>query len=536
MLGGVASRVGAQSPPDPDYVRQQVFPSYQAFKDELSAIAATTDATQRTARLNTLWTLLDDAGQVPYAQGNQYSLLYRGTATSIAFPGDHNNWQPNSAPATQLAGTNLWYREGTLPTDARVDYKIVLNGGTWILDPANSLQMWSGFGPNSELRMPDYVYPQETIRRPDAARGTLGGNVRVASSSLGYQVQYRVYTPAGYTNEQLANLPVVYVTDGHEYSADHMGSLVAVLDNLIDDGMLRPTIAVFIDPRDPSNLSNNRRLSEYNLNPNFTHFVVDELVPAIDAAYRTSATADDRVILGTSMGGLISAYFGATEGDVFHKIGIQSPAFSQNTSIYGLYNHAPTDPLEIYMTAGTINDGNGGTTMNGILAANGYDFAFVQAHEGHSWGNWRGQLAGLLTTLVGPAPRPLGDYNSDGLVDAADFTVWRDTLGQSVDRGQGADGNNSGEVDAADQQVWKDHFGTAYNSLAGKAAGAVRVPEPATGELALAGLVLGKACCCRRAMGRNSSCRLAAERGQLSGCWRRLAGGMATRRTRGAVP
>src|SRR5688572_20721281 len=77
--------VTGQAPPDPNYQRQQVFPSYQAFKDELTAIAATTDATQRQTRLNTLWTNLRSGGQVPYAQDNKYALLYRGSASSVAF-------------------------------------------------------------------------------------------------------------------------------------------------------------------------------------------------------------------------------------------------------------------------------------------------------------------------------------------------------------------------------------------------------------------------------------------------------------------
>ena len=514
-LGGSVRLGHAQSPPDPNYQRQQVFPSYQAFTDELNAIAATADATERNARLNTLWSTLQSAGQVPYAQDNHYAMLYRGSATSVAYPGDHNSWQPNSAPATQLTGTNLWIREGTLPTDARVDYKIVLNGGTWILDPVNTLQMWGGFGPNNELRMPNYEYPIETIRRPDAARGTLGSDVRVTSSNLGYQVQYRVYTPAGYSTEQLANLPVVYVTDGHEYAADHMGSLVAVLDNLIDDGTLRPTLAVFVDPRDPNNLGNNRRMSEYDMNPQFAGFVAGELVPAIDAAYRTSAAADERVILGTSLGGLNSAYFGATQSDVFRKIAIQSPAFSFNPSIYPLYDQPPQAPLEIFMTAGTINDGSGGTTMNGILAENGYDFTFVQANEGHSWGNWRGQLADLLTGLVGPPLQGLGDYNADGAVDAADYTVWRNTLGQGIAAGQGADGNNNGSVDPADYTVWKDHFGAAYNS-GGGVRGVLGVPEPASGYLMSAGLLAAVARrVWRAAPKRNSSCRSPSERRQL---------------------
>jgi enterochelin esterase family protein len=463
-------------PPDPNFVRQQIFPSYQAFKEELNAIAATTDATQRAARLDTLWNSLRSAGQVPYAQGSNYAFLYRGNVSSAAFPGDHNSWQPGGATAVQLPGTNLWYREGTLPDDARVDYKIVLNGGSWIEDPANPLKMWSGFGPNSELRMPEYSYPIETIRRANAARGTLSGNSRITSANLGYQVQYRVYTPAGYTSQQLADLPTIYVTDGHEYAADHMGSLVALLDNLIDDRTLSPAIAVFIDPRDPNNLGTNRRITEYNMNPKFADFIADELVSTIDAAFRTSSEAEDRVILGTSMGGLNSAYFGATQSDVFQKIGIQSPAFSYNSSIYDLYNSPSSSPIEIYMTAGTINDGNGGRTMAPILQRNGYDYTFVEANEGHSWGNWRGELGNMLISLIGSPEHLTGDYNRDGLVDSSDYLVWRKTLGREVLLGVGADGNTNGVVDPDDYLIWKNHFGSA----AAVGQGGREVPEPAS--------------------------------------------------------
>jgi enterochelin esterase family protein len=476
----------AQSPPDPNYTRQQIFPSYQAFKDELNAIAGTADATQRQTRLNTLWTHLRSAGQVPYAQDNKYAFLYRGSASNVAFPGDHNSWQPGAAPAVRLTGTDLWYSEGSLPDDARVDYKIVLNGGTWIEDPVNPLRMWSGFGPNSELRMPDYAYPHETIRSPNAARGSITGNTRIYSTHLNYDVQYRVYTPAGYSSQQLSNLPVIYVTDGHEYLADHMGSLAAVLDNLIHDQTLRPAIAVFIDPRDPNNLGINRRMNEYNMNPQFASFVADQLVPVIDGAYRTSPTAQDRVILGTSMGGLNSAYFGATQSDVFQKIAIQSPAFSYNSSIYALYDHPPQSPLEIFMTCGTINDGNDGRNMEQILDRNGYNYTYVEANEGHSWGNWRGQLGNMLVSLIGSAHES-GDFTRDGIVDAADYLYWRKMLGQQVILGAGADGNLNAMVDPDDYAIWQNHFGSSDALSSGDAQ---TIPEPTCGSLLTCSLLL----------------------------------------------
>ncbi|QDU86881.1 hypothetical protein Pla175_02350 [Pirellulimonas nuda] len=72
---------------------------------------------------------------------------------------------------------------------------------------------------------------------------------------------------------------------------------------------------------------------------------------------------------------------------------------------------------------------------------------------------------------LGPPP---GDYNADGFVDAADYTVWRDTLG-TAGLGLAADGDLSGVVDARDYQVWRAHFGEGSAGLGAVAS----VPEPA---------------------------------------------------------
>lgn len=58
-----------------------------------------------------------------------------------------------------------------------------------------------------------------------------------------------------------------------------------------------------------------------------------------------------------------------------------------------------------------------------------------------------------------------GDYNLNGLLDAADYTVWRDSLGQSVSPYSGADGSGNGVIDQADYQVWKNGFNTAMASI-----------------------------------------------------------------------
>ena len=79
-----------------------------------------------------------------------------------------------------------------------------------------------------------------------------------------------------------------------------------------------------------------------------------------------------------------------------------------------------------------------------------------------------------------------GDYNGNHIVDAADYTVWRDTLGQTVAIGSGADGDGSTVIDTADYTLWKSQFGSATPG-AGRGASAV-VPEPSTILLAVLGL------------------------------------------------
>jgi glucose/arabinose dehydrogenase len=68
-----------------------------------------------------------------------------------------------------------------------------------------------------------------------------------------------------------------------------------------------------------------------------------------------------------------------------------------------------------------------------------------------------------------------GDYNFNGIVDAADYTVWRNSLGSSSELA--ADGDGNGVVDAADYEYWKARFG---NSSGSSSAQFTTVPEPST--------------------------------------------------------
>ena len=74
----------------------------------------------------------------------------------------------------------------------------------------------------------------------------------------------------------------------------------------------------------------------------------------------------------------------------------------------------------------------------------------------------------VLEQLVEFVPPLLqGDFNRDGIVDAADFTLFRDDLGSSVSNPfDGADGNGNRIVDEADYTVWRDNFGATLVTTA----------------------------------------------------------------------
>jgi len=90
------------------------------------------------------------------------------------------------------------------------------------------------------------------------------------------------------------------------------------------------------------------------------------------------------------------------------------------------------------------------------------------------------------------------DYNGNGVVDAADYVLWRNANGTMVPPGQSPDGTGDGFVNTADYDFWRSRFGLASGSGSGGSASTSQVPEPMTFSLLAIGALAFSLTFCRR--------------------------------------
>ncbi len=373
----------------------------QGVSPSINSISQLLEAFKNPSSVEWLWGDLKKSNRIPFIAEDSVAFLYRGEATSVEWSGDFNGWGYDKKfdnKGKQIANTNVWVLKASFPKDARLDYKVIVNGNTYILDPENPNQQWSGVGggsPNSELRMPGWKEDAALEYRDNIVHGKVKGDILFQSKALGYQITYSVYVPAGHQPKD--SLPTIYVTDGFEYMHPKMGNMVTILDNLIVDKKISPIIAIFIDHLEPVNRSNNRRMDELAMNEKYMKFFTEEFIPLAEQNYPVLKGRENRAILGNSMGGLTSAYFIFSRPEVFGMAGIQSPAFWSKPQIYSLCDAVSNSETRISMTSGIINDASESTRkMKTILEKNSCIYTYRETNEGHSWGNWRNLIDDIL--------------------------------------------------------------------------------------------------------------------------------------------
>lgn len=282
-----------------------------------------------------------------------------------------NNWNPNDSQFEFKKNTDGFYTLTIPSTTSKIEYKIT--AGSWDFSETdidgngipNRILENSGVQQTVELQIEGWSSPKEK-------KHTTASNVKLLSENftipqLRTSRKIWIYLPPDYATSK-KNYPVIYMHDGQNLFDDFTSfSGEWSVDETLND-IFRETgksaIVIGIDN------GGDKRLAEYSPWDNekykttgegdlYIDFLVKTLKPYIDKTYRTQRQSSKTIILGSSMGGLISLYASAKYPSVFGKAGIFSPAFwfvSKDLIKYLNLNKNNLKHSKFYFVAGKNED------------------------------------------------------------------------------------------------------------------------------------------------------------------------------------
>jgi enterochelin esterase-like enzyme len=281
----------------------------------------------------------------------------------------------------------------TLPDDVYFEYAFIDGDGKVRADPANPERGTNPWFPEvSALFGPDYRASSYAELPPDTAYGRLDRH-RLESEALGGMRRLTTYTPRGRESE---SLPLVLVHDGPAFL--RIANLPGVLEALLSEDRIRPARLAFVEPAD--------RTGEYGFSRPYREFTLGELLPFIERSYEGTG---ERVLLGASLGGLVSATLALLHPDEFAAVATLSGAFKGTPDDRDFYRSEESWVLERirthpgprqrwYSDVGTfewLTDVN--REVDRALREAGVEHEYAERNAGHNWVNWRNGLAAALS-------------------------------------------------------------------------------------------------------------------------------------------
>jgi enterochelin esterase-like enzyme len=257
------------------------------------------------------------------------------------------------------------------------------------------------------------------------------GTIRATSTysaTLGERIAYNVYLPHGYRHGG-ARYPVLYLLHGRGETMRAWTRVQEALDMLIRDGSVPPVIAVMPDApwsRRGSWYVDSAYTGETDPGRPVESAIVRDLVPAVDAVYRTAAVREARLVGGYSMGGAGALRLALAHQQLFGHVLALSPAVyvplppaRSNTRVFGAFGLGerhfddaayrrlnypallpsvdPDLPLHLFIAAGQgeygAEDGHDLGSEHEVLyeAVRRVPGVRAQARRlpgGHDWGTW----------------------------------------------------------------------------------------------------------------------------------------------------
>jgi len=167
----------------------------------------------------------------------------------------------------------------------------------------------------------------------------------------------KIYLPRGYTQNTSKRYPVMYMHDGQNIFFPDVGlsgsgwNADQAATREITQGRMRETIIVAVNNTGSRNSEYGPPQDGYTGNY-YLRFLVDNVRPNINSSYRTLTNRMDTGNMGSSLGGLISAYIGLSS-NVFGLVGAISPSYWYADNFRNWISTQPTKGCRIFQDAGT---------------------------------------------------------------------------------------------------------------------------------------------------------------------------------------
>jgi len=269
-------------------------------------------------------------------------------------------------------------------------YNVRIDGGKFN-DPG-ALNYYGSVRWESGIEIP--AHDQDFYALKDVPHGNVQ-QILFPSPSTSTSRRAFVYTPPGYESQQKTRYPVLYLQHGwgeDETAWSNQGHANLIMDNMIAAGTIQPFIIVMT-----YGMTNDVKfggIRSFKIEP-FQTVMVDELIPYVDAHFRTIAKQSHRAMAGLSMGGMETHMITLNKPDVF--------------SYYALLSGGTYTPEEIkdkskvkliFLSCGSKERPDGVRNAATALKAAGINsVSYVSENTAHEFQTWRRSLKELAPLL-----------------------------------------------------------------------------------------------------------------------------------------
>jgi enterochelin esterase family protein len=307
----------------------------------------------------------------------------------------------------------VWTGESA-PQDEGFHYYQLNIDGASVPDPA-SLYFYGASRWGSGIEVP--ATDQDFYAQKNVPHGQVRELLYFSESNNSMRRCY-VYTPPGYDQDLKKRYPVLYLQHGggeDETGWSRQGKANLIMDNLIAEGRAKPFIIVMDNGswRMPEGTPRPKP-GERPAGPwppegwadGFMKTMLEELIPMIDASFRTRADQGHRAMAGLSMGGMQTRVITLANPDVFSHVGMfsggsispedveKAPGFKEKVSL--VFISYGSRELE------NPRRGFGGDpreNTNALQAAGIQTHFYVSPQTAHEWQSWRRSLYQLAPLL-----------------------------------------------------------------------------------------------------------------------------------------